>query len=148
MEAAKQISNERPDIKIIALSMHSDSLFVTEMLKSGASGYLLKDCAFEELSHAINSVISNQIYLSPRITGTVIKDYMGYLSMGDPSEASVLTAREREVLQLIAEGKKIKLAAKIIWSKMIQEDKYEMGVNISDTKSEDGKLFMDFYSQI
>jgi two-component system response regulator NreC len=111
MEAAKQISNERPDIKIIALSMHSDSLFVTEMLKSGASGYLLKDCAFEELVQAIRTVNSGKTYLSPSISGVVVSDYVHRLSKPDKYNLEVLTAREREVLQLIAEGKSTKQTA-------------------------------------
>ncbi len=111
MEAAKQITNERPDIKIIALSMHSDSLFVTEMLKSGASGYLLKDCAFEELVQAIRTVNSGKTYLSPSISGVVVSDYVHRLSKPGNSNLEVLTAREREVLQLIAEGKSTKQTA-------------------------------------
>ncbi len=111
MEAAKQISNERPDIKIIALSMHSDSLFVTEMLKSGAAGYLLKDCAFEELVQAIRTVNSGKTYLSPSISGVVVSDYVHRLSKTGKNNLEVLTAREREVLQLIAEGKSTKQTA-------------------------------------
>ncbi|MHC4213126.1 MAG: response regulator [Planctomycetota bacterium] len=111
MEAAKQISNERPDIKIIALSMHSDSLFVTEMLKSGASGYLLKDCAFEELIQAIRTVNAGKTYLSPSISGVVVSDYVHRLSKPGNNNLEVLTAREREVLQLIAEGKSTKQTA-------------------------------------
>jgi len=67
VEAAKQILDKSPDIKIVALSIHSDALFVTEMLKSGAAGYLLKDCAFEELVRAIRTVLDNKTYLSPSI---------------------------------------------------------------------------------
>ncbi len=111
MEAAKQILNETPDVKIIALSMHSDSLFVTEMLKSGASGYLLKDCAFEELVQAIRIVISGKTYLSPSISGVVVSDYVHRLSKTGNDNLEVLTAREREVLQLIAEGKSTKQVA-------------------------------------
>jgi DNA-binding NarL/FixJ family response regulator len=111
MEAARQIAAARPDVKIIALSMHSDSLFVTEMLRSGASGYLLKDCAFEELARAIRTVSQGKTYLSPSISGVVVDDYLHRLSKADASGANVLSNREREVLQLLAEGKSTKQIA-------------------------------------
>jgi len=111
MEATRQIVGEFPNVKIIALSMHSDSLFVTEMLKSGASGYLLKDCAFEELEGAIRAVVNDKIYLSPSISGTVVDDYLHRLSKADFSDSQVLSNREREVLQLMAEGKSTKQIA-------------------------------------
>jgi DNA-binding NarL/FixJ family response regulator len=76
IEATKRIVSNNPAIKIIALSMHSDKRFITEMLKSGASGYLLKDSAFEELSIAIRTVMKNQSYLSSTITDIVIRDYI------------------------------------------------------------------------
>ena len=91
--------------------MHSDSLFVTEMLKSGASGYLLKDCAFEELTRAIKSVIDNKVYLSPSISGVVIEDYLHRLTKSASTGSEVLTDREREVLQLMAEGNSTKQIA-------------------------------------
>jgi DNA-binding NarL/FixJ family response regulator len=75
MEATRRICKKLPNIKVIALSMHSDRRFVAGMLKAGASGYLLKDCAFEELIRAIRKVVSNQTYLSPEIMETVVKDY-------------------------------------------------------------------------
>jgi DNA-binding NarL/FixJ family response regulator len=111
MEAARQIVAESRDVKIIALSMHSDALFVTEMLKSGASGYLLKDCAFEELARAIRTVAAEKTYLSPSISGVVVNDYVHLLSKGESVDAEVLSSREREVLQLLAEGKSTKQIA-------------------------------------
>lgn len=103
MQAARQILDESPEAKIITLSMHSDRRFVVEMFKAGVSGYLLKDCAFEELSRAIKAVMADQKYVSPAIAGTVIKDYVDQM-VGDHLLSSELTNREREVLQLIAEG--------------------------------------------
>ena len=91
--------------------MHSDSLYVSEMLKSGASGYLLKDCAFEELTEAIRIVTSDKTYLSPSISGVVIDDYLHRLSKTDVSDPDVLTDRERQILQPIAEGKTTKQIA-------------------------------------
>jgi len=111
MEAARQITREFGNVRIVALSMHSDSLFVTEMLKSGASGYLLKDCAFEELARAIRAVVAGKTYLSPSISGVVVDDYLHRLSKADFSGLDVLTSREREVLQLLAEGKSTKQIA-------------------------------------
>ena len=111
VEATKQIVDQSPNIKIIALSMHSDSLFVTEMLKSGAAGYLLKDCAFDELTRAIKTVMENKTYLSPSISGVVVEDYIHRLSKIDFVNADSLSDREREVLQLMAEGNSTKQIA-------------------------------------
>jgi DNA-binding NarL/FixJ family response regulator len=108
IEATRRIIAQNPRIKVIALSMHSDSRFVKQMLKAGASGYLLKDCAFEELVQAIRAVVTNRVYLSPVIANTVLKDYLYHLSKTDFPILSILTLKEREVLQLIAEGKTTK----------------------------------------
>lgn len=105
IEATRQIVARAPGIKVIALSMHSDKRFVVEMLKAGASGFLLKDCAFEELIHAINTVMANRTYLSPKIVDMMTKDYVRLLPMGELSVFSVLTPRQRQVLQLLSEGK-------------------------------------------
>jgi len=108
--ATDQIIAEAPDVKVVALSMHSDRRFVMEMFKAGASGYLLKDCAFEELARAVRAVAAGQTYLSPGIAGVVIKDYVRRLSETN-SAFSILTSREHEVLQLLAEGKSTKQIA-------------------------------------
>jgi len=105
IDAARQITRQAPDIKVIALSMHSDKKYVKEMLAAGASGYLLKDAAFEELGMAIATVLKNKTYLSPQITDTVVKDYVNEHVPKDSIVSTALSAREREVLQLIAEGK-------------------------------------------
>jgi DNA-binding NarL/FixJ family response regulator len=106
IEATRRIIEKVPTVKVIALSMHSDRRFVGEMLKAGASGYLLKECAFEELANAIRAVVANRTYLSPEIAESVIQDYAHILSKSkkDLSVFSILTNREREVLQLMAEG--------------------------------------------
>ena len=105
IEATKQIIESLPDTRVIALSMHSDKRFVMGMLRAGASGYLLKDCASQELANAIAQVAGGKKYLSPEITGVVIDDFLlGGSSEEVTTAASPLSPREREVLQLIAEG--------------------------------------------
>jgi two-component system response regulator NreC len=105
LEAVRQILSNSPRIKVIALSMHSDRRYVTGMLSAGASGYILKHCAFEELVHAIRTVLSNQVYLSPAIAGIVVKELaQSKTSRARQPASQKLTSREREVLQLIAEG--------------------------------------------
>jgi two-component system response regulator NreC len=105
IDAAYQIMAELEGVKVIALSMHSDKRFVLGMLKAGASGFLLKECAFRELVTAISAVLANQTYLSPKIAGTVVKDYMHLSSAKDLCISDGLTNKEREVLQMIAEGR-------------------------------------------
>ena len=107
IEATRQITSEVPGVKVLALSMHTDKRFVTGMLKAGASGYMLKDGAFEELIHAIRLVASNRIYLSPGI-GSVLVDDLRHPSQDKGPALPLLTAKEREVLQLVAEGKSTK----------------------------------------
>lgn len=109
MEATRQIARECPSVKVVALSMHSSNKYVREMFRSGARGYLLKDCLFEELLEAIRTVVDGKIYVSPSVGRTVVEDYT---SAPSPKSAfSVLSKREREVLQLLAEGKTTKEAA-------------------------------------
>jgi DNA-binding NarL/FixJ family response regulator len=104
IEATRQMIAARPEVKVIALSMHSDRRLVLGMFRAGASGYLLKDCAFEELAHAIKTVAANQPYLSPSIAGTMIEEYVHCIAQAESGASAVLTPREREVLQLLAEG--------------------------------------------
>ncbi len=111
IDAAKKISREFEHVKIIALSIHSSRRYVGEMLKAGASGYILKECLFDELIDAIRTVCGGGTYLSPKITGVVVDDYVKHLA-GDLERAfPALTAREREVLQLLAEGRNTKQIA-------------------------------------
>jgi DNA-binding NarL/FixJ family response regulator len=114
IEATRQILARTSDIKVIALSMHSDKRFVVEMLKAGASGYLLKDCAFEELVGAIRTVSSGHMYLSQKVTGVVVNEYLNNRSGNDSTVYDLLTPREREVLQLLAEGNATKMIASIL----------------------------------
>lgn len=111
IEATRRIRAENASVRIIMLSMHSDQRFVVESLRAGATGYLLKDCAVEELVVAIRSVMRDQIYLSCTIADSVIKDYVKLTRSAPTSAFSVLSAREREVLQALAEGRSTKEVA-------------------------------------
>lgn len=104
IEVAKAVNAFNPEIKIIALSMHSERAYVLEMLKAGVSGYLLKDVAFEELLNAIDAVNRNQIYLSASISSAIVENYVTEIRTSETSQIDSLTSREKEVLKLIADG--------------------------------------------
>ena len=111
VDATHEIVSELPKVKVIALSIHSHKRFVADMLKAGASGYILKECLFDEFVQAIRTVAGGGTYLSPRITGVVVEDYVERLSVSPESQLDKLTVREHEVLQLLAEGKSTKQIA-------------------------------------
>lgn len=108
VEAARYINKNLPGIKVIALTGYCDNRFVTEMIKAGAKGYLDKDCSFNELVHAVNVVCEDKFYLSPAVTGSVLKDYLKYLTGENTLPVDRLTPREQQVLRLIAEGESMK----------------------------------------
>jgi DNA-binding NarL/FixJ family response regulator len=114
VDATRQIVAELPQTRIIALSMYSDRSYVKGMLKAGVSGYLLKNCAFEELADAIQTVMRYQTYLSPKISEIVRDEFVKMMGSNDPNTVELLTDKEREVLQLIAEGKKTKDIAELL----------------------------------
>lgn len=107
IDATRQIVSESASIKVIALSMYSNRLYVIDMFEAGASGYLLKECAFMELNNAINAVSANDIYLSPKIASVVLDGHLRRPLLTQSSTA-VLTERECEVLRLLASGKSTK----------------------------------------
>ena len=111
VDAAREIVSQHPKTRIIALSIHSNKRFVGNMLKAGASGYILKECLFDELIEAIQTVTEGSFYLSPRITGVVIEDYVTQLATNTKPQTPVLTPRQRQVLQLLAEGRSTKQIA-------------------------------------
>jgi DNA-binding NarL/FixJ family response regulator len=115
VEATRQICAEAPRSKVLALSMHTESRFVLGILEAGASGYLLKDSAFEELAGAIKAILKDQIYLSPAIAGVVLSQSLSRLGSKRRSQQIELSKREREVLQLIAEGKSTKEIAATLY---------------------------------
>jgi two-component system, NarL family, response regulator NreC len=111
IDAARQIAAASAGTKVIILSVHSEKRFVTEALRAGAAGYVLKDCAFEELASAIRIAAAGQTYLSPAIARTVVEDYLGRSPRRRSSAFVLLTVRERQVLQLLAEGRPAKQIA-------------------------------------
>ena len=111
LEATARLSKEWPDIKVIILSMHQSEEYVRQALRQGASGYLLKDCAPMELEMAIQAVLRGETYLSPAVSKDVLSDYVQRLRE-DAQPGDQLTPRQREVLQLIAEGQSTKEIAR------------------------------------
>ncbi len=101
IEATRRITTAAPRARVLALSMHKDSVYVREILRSGARGYLLKDSGDADLIGAVRSVAKGEGYLSPAVSDAVLTDYRRHVT--DPLD--LLTSREREVLQMIAEGK-------------------------------------------
>ena len=111
VEATRQIIKENSDVKIIALSMHYDMQFVQGMIKAGAKGYLLKDCAGAELITALKTVSKDNIYICQEITNSLIDDFSKAQSVEYVGDESILTNRENEILQLLTEGKTTKQIA-------------------------------------
>lgn len=105
IDAARRIKAEMPEVKIIALSMHADRRFVAGMFGVGASGYLLKEGAFHELVQAVSDVAADQVYVSSKVARFVIEGYVNFLHKESSPGIDVLSSREREVLQLLVEGK-------------------------------------------
>jgi RNA polymerase sigma factor (sigma-70 family) len=108
MEATKMIISDNPDTRVIALSSHSGKEFVTGMFKAGASGYLLKDCAFDELFDAVKSVHAKHTYLSREISDVLVREYVTNIHTVIQEAPEELSIREKEVLQLMAEGNSTK----------------------------------------
>jgi len=111
IEATRRIVAQEPRTRILCLSMHAERRFVAAVLEAGASGYLPKDCLVEELIRAVRTVMAGQVYLSPSVTAPVVAQYASPRREDGTAACSQLTAREREVLQLLAEGYSTKAIA-------------------------------------
>jgi two-component system, NarL family, response regulator NreC len=115
LEAAAQIIRENPRTDVIFLSMYTDESYVVKALDTGARGYLLKDHADEDIERAIRSVLTGRPFFSPSIAQTLLEDYVRLMhKKGVQDSYDLLTEREREILQLLAEGKSNKEAATVL----------------------------------
>ncbi|MFC1762514.1 response regulator [Planctomycetota bacterium] len=112
VEAIRQLHHSHPDIKVIVLSMHSENTIVSEALKAGCWGYVLKSSLFEEIATALETVMAGDRYLSPEITSTMVDDYLHPTAPGNDS--GPLTDRERQIVQLLAQGKSVKESAQYL----------------------------------
>jgi two-component system response regulator NreC len=108
IEATRLIVSENPSIRVVALSMYADRRFVTQILRAGALGYVLKEAAFEELARAIRTVATGKPYFSPTVAGFVVEEFVRQVSATASKTLELLTSRETEVLRLLAEGKRAK----------------------------------------
>ena len=108
IDATRKITSKYPDIRVLALSMETNRFFVVEVLKAGATGYVLKDTAFAELADAINTVARGETYLPRKVATLLVREFLQCI----PEDMTVvyqnLTPREREILQLVADGKNVK----------------------------------------
>ena len=128
IEATREISSRAPRTRVLGLSMHSDRRFVARMLQAGAAGYLLKECAYDEFVRAVRTVASGKTYLSPGVTDGIVEAFVRRPSAETPAAASVLTPRQREVLQLVAEGRATKqIAARLhVSAKTVDTHRHEI----------------------
>ena len=106
VDATKRMLAEMPGLRIIALSMHSDKRYISGMLQAGALAYVRKESAFEEITAAVDAVSQGNVYLGEGVAGVVVNDYRQMMAQSDADGSDPLSVREREVLQLLAEGKK------------------------------------------
>lgn len=107
LETTARVTKDFPTVKVIILSMHATEEYVWQALRAGAKGYLLKDSGLSELDLAINAVMKGEMYLTPTVNKTVVMDYMERMDT-DQTPIERLTRRQREILQLIAEGNTVK----------------------------------------
>ena len=115
IEAARQICARTPDVAIVILSMHSDESYVLRALKAGARAYILKDSAEADLINAVRAVSQGKAFFSPAVSRLLVEDYMRRLQEREVDDSyELLTTREREILQLLAEGKSNKDVANLL----------------------------------
>lgn len=104
IETTRHLRDSLPALHIVGLSQHADRRFVAAMFQAGASAYLLKTDAFAELVFAVREVLAGHTYISPQLVGTIVEDYVQLLSGSPSCAATLLSPREREILQLLVEG--------------------------------------------
>ena len=114
LEATRQIKREHPEINVLVLTMYDHEEYFREMLEVGASGYIIKRAAASELVSAIRAVFNGEAVLSPAITRLLLEDYLSRDIHREEDDPNALSSREREVLQLIAEGKTSREIAEIL----------------------------------
>ncbi|MHC4855324.1 MAG: response regulator [Planctomycetota bacterium] len=114
VDATKQLLSMNPELKIMALSTHSDGAIVAKMIKAGAKGYILKESAFEELVEGLNTLQDGRTFLCNKISKVVFSDYVDLVTNPKVMDGDGLSGREREVLQLVAEGHTTKQIAEIL----------------------------------
>ena len=136
IEATKQIYENTDSIKVIALSMHTERDYVIGMFKAGATGYLLKDCSYDELIEAINSVYDNKNYISREISDIFIQELLSEFSYDDLNQAIQLTKKEKELLGQIASG----------LSKEEITKKQKISLNLYDTSLKQIMVKLNIYS--
>jgi len=110
IEATRRLAASTPHARVLALSMHKDSVYVREILRAGARGYLLKDSGAGDLVSAVRAVASGEGYISPAVSNAVLDDYRRHVT----NPIDLLTSREREVLQMLAEGQTNKEIATVL----------------------------------
>ena len=115
IEAAAQVKQARPETSVVMLSMHSDEGYILRALRAGATGYILKDSAEADLVSAVRAVSEGKSFFSPKVSRILLEDYMRKLrKTGAEDSYDLLSAREREILQLVAEGKSSKEIANLL----------------------------------
>jgi two-component system response regulator NreC len=116
IEATRQIIRRAPDIRVLILSMYADEGYITQVMQAGATGYLLKDCADADLTQALTAVARGKSYFSPTVAKAMLDEYVRHLAeRGITDRYDALTEREREVFQLIAEGRNNKQIADLLY---------------------------------
>ncbi len=127
VEATREIKRENPDVKVLALSMHAQKAFVHNILQAGASGYLLKDCLAAEIAAAVSRIMAGKIYICSELAGVVMDAYLDQIQSVE-SPGGNLSPRERQVIQLLAEGKRTKEIASALFLSPRTVDMYRAKV--------------------